>query len=85
MPKPPYSLTDPLDPRRDRDPREPVDAPRRDEPWNEPDESPLHQPPIDDLQNAIDALRDLPHVRHRALGGGAKCREVLTKEISLCE
>jgi hypothetical protein len=42
------SFTDPLDPRRDRDPQEPVDSPKRDEPWNDPDESPRDQPPIDD-------------------------------------
>lgn len=39
---------DPLDPRRDRDPREPDDSPKRDEPWNDPDDSPLEQPPEDD-------------------------------------
>jgi hypothetical protein len=42
------SFNDPLDPRRDRDPREPVDSPKRDEPWNDPDESPLDRPPVDD-------------------------------------
>lgn len=42
------SFSDPLDPRRDRDPREPDGSPKRDEPWNEPGESPLDQPPVDD-------------------------------------
>lgn len=41
--------SDPYDPRRDRDPREPVDdAPSRDEPWNDPADSPLDQPPEED-------------------------------------
>jgi hypothetical protein len=43
---------DPHDPRRDRDPREPVDHPKRDEPWNDPDESPLDEPPIEDPPDA---------------------------------
>jgi len=49
-PLPNHDITavDPLDPRRDRDPREPVDNPNREEPIDDPDESPLEQPPIDD-------------------------------------
>jgi hypothetical protein len=39
---------DPLDPRRDRDPREPTDDPARDEPLDNPDEDPLEQPPVGD-------------------------------------
>jgi hypothetical protein len=39
---------DPLDPRRDRDPREPTDDPKREEPEDDPVEDPLEQPPIHD-------------------------------------
>jgi hypothetical protein len=46
VPNPDLTAVDPLDPRRDRDPREPVDEPKRDEPLNDPDESPLEQPPV---------------------------------------
>jgi hypothetical protein len=46
------NASDPHDPRRDRDPREPVDHPPRDEPWNDPDESPLDQPPVEDPPDA---------------------------------
>jgi hypothetical protein len=44
----PHSAVDPLDPRRDRDPREPTDDPKREEPENDPDEDPLEQPPVHD-------------------------------------
>jgi hypothetical protein len=43
---------DPLDPRRDRDPREPVDHPVVDEPVNDPGESPLEEPPVGDPPDA---------------------------------
>jgi hypothetical protein len=43
---------DPHDPRRDRDPSEPVDSPARDEPLDDPDESPLEQPPVQDPSEA---------------------------------
>ena len=42
------TAVDPLDPRRDRDPREPVDLPKREEPDDDPVEDPLEQPPIHD-------------------------------------
>jgi len=49
LPNPPTrSAVDPYDPRRDRDPREPVDVPRREEPDDDPVEDPLEQPPIHD-------------------------------------
>jgi hypothetical protein len=41
LPNSEISAGDPLDPRRDRDPREPVDNPTREEPIDDPDESPL--------------------------------------------
>jgi len=43
---------DPHDPRRDRDPSEPVDSPPRNEPLDDPDESPLEQPPVQDPSEA---------------------------------
>ena len=42
------TAVDPLDPRRDRDPREPTDDPKREDPDNDPDEDPLEQPPVHD-------------------------------------
>jgi len=42
------TAVDPYDPRRDRDPREPVDVPKREEPEDDPVEDPLEQPPIHD-------------------------------------
>jgi hypothetical protein len=43
---------DPHDPRRDRDPAEPLDHPNQDEPWHDPDESPLDPPPVEDPPDA---------------------------------
>jgi hypothetical protein len=48
LPNPEISAVDPYDPRRDRDPREPVDVPKREEPGDDPVEDPLEQPPIHD-------------------------------------
>ena len=48
MPNPEITAVDPYDPRRDRDPREPVDVPKREEPEDDPVEDPLEQPPIHD-------------------------------------
>ena len=48
LPNPEITAVDPLDPRRDRDPREPVDLPKREEPDDDPVEDPLEQPPVRD-------------------------------------
>ena len=45
---PEITAVDPYDPRRDRDPREPVDVPRREEPDDDPFEDPQEPPPVHD-------------------------------------